>query len=129
MRYVSAWMLLGLLAACGGPLWGLPGGRLAGNEAPFDASVLPGDGGVMALETRPRDPYSVNVGYVVIGGRIYIDPASERNWYQHMLSDPAVRIRIEGAAAVHPMVAVPVASPDILERFDAQRQVFRLDPR
>ena len=61
-----------LLAGCGEPTWQFPGGALSGEEKPFDLSVLAPEGGVIQLETNPVDPYSVNVGYLVIGGNMYV---------------------------------------------------------
>jgi|ETN07SMinimDraft_1059922.scaffolds.fasta_scaffold650037_1 hypothetical protein len=82
-------MLFGL-TACGGPFFYFAGGRLSGEEAPL--VELPISSGVIQLETLPDDPYSVNVGYILLEGKLYLDPAEDRQWYKNILSDPAVRI-------------------------------------
>ena len=117
------------LGGCSGPLLWLPGGSLTGPEVSLSTALVPEEGGVLALETRPEDPYSVNIGYTVIGGGIYIDPAAERRWYQHIDANSDVRIQLEGAAAVHPARAVIVEDPQVLARFEPDRIVLRLEAR
>ena len=61
-----------LLAACE-PLWVIPGGTLAGDE-----SGPPGDWSfsdaidTVQVETRPTNPYSVNVWGVAVGRHFYV---------------------------------------------------------
>lgn len=115
-------------AHCGGPVFVLPGGALAGEvvaEPVRDWSHLPN--GAYALETRPSDPYSVNTNVVVRDGALYIDPAPERRWAAHIRDDPRVRLRVDGR--VHPLLAVRVTDARVLEDFDPEREVHRLDPR
>tara|TARA_R110002167_G_scaffold135114_3_gene321405 strand:- start:894 stop:1145 length:252 start_codon:yes stop_codon:yes gene_type:complete len=83
----------------------------------------------MQLETQPADPYSVNIGFVLLDGNIYIDPAEDRQWYQNILTDPAVRIRFDGSDLVHPMLTVRETDPATLAQFDPTRIVLRLEPR
>jgi hypothetical protein len=119
-------ILIGL-TACHQPLFLVAGGRLTGAEIPLGG--VPNTGGVMQLETRPDEPYSVNVGYTLLEGQIYLDPAEERQWYQNILSDPAVRIRFDGANTVHPMLSIRVSEPTILGQFNPDRIILRLEPR
>ena len=81
------------------------------------------------LETLPADPYSVNIGFFVVDGTIYIDPAEDRQWYQNIQADPAVRIRFAGSDQIHPMTAVRETNPAIIAQFDPERIVMRLEPR
>ncbi len=118
-----------LLAACSGPLWSFPGGALEGEEAPLVLADLPADGGVIVLETNPSAPYSVNIGFTVVNGNMYIDPAESRTWYQNIAADPLIRIRLEGAEIIHPAVAVTETDPTVLAGFEAGRIVLRLMPR
>lgn len=133
LQRLPAWLLPALMVpglwGCNGPFLQLPGGRLEGREAPLSAAAVPPDGGVIELETRPEDPYSVHVGTVVIGGVVYIDPAAERRWYRHLLADPRVRIRFEDDPTVYSARVEPVSDPALLERFDPTRNVLRLVPR
>ncbi len=121
---VPAWLAFG----CGGPLAVLTGGALAGDvvqEPVSDWSFASDD--YLALETRPDDPYSVNLNYVVRDGALYIDPAEGRSWLEHLRADPRVRVRLDGK--VYPLQAVLVGKPGELEGFDSDRFIYRLDPR
>ena len=83
-----------LLAGCGGPLLAIPGGALAGEPAAVPASWGASHTGVLELETRPGDPYSVQVNYVVRDGRLYVDPADGRRWLVNrgfLVGDPGRR--------------------------------------
>lgn len=115
------------LAACGEPFFYFSGARLNGEEASL--LEFPSASGVMQLETLPSDPYSVNIGFVLLDGKIYIDPAQDRQWYQNILVEPAVRIRFEDSDLVHPMSAVKETDPATLAQFDPQRIILRLEPR
>ncbi|MEM7099336.1 MAG: hypothetical protein AAF541_13825 [Pseudomonadota bacterium] len=120
---------LSLVSGCGGPLGMIAGGKLAGSEAPFTDDRVPQENKVIALETRPSDPYSVNIGTFVIDGRLYVDPAVERTWYQHMQENPDVRIRFDGEDVVYTARAYPVEDASVLAKFEADRVVLRLGPR
>lgn len=126
---VVAALLVLSLSGCSGPLWQFPGGALEGPEQPLDLSTLPPDGGVIQLETNPDDPYSVNVGYVVVNGNMYLDPTNSRAWYQNMKTNSSIRLRFDGKQAIHPATAVNETNPEVLEKFEADRIVLRLEPR
>ena len=122
----SSILVLALLAGCGGPFYAIPGGALDGPVAdPGSWSSL--QDGVLQLETRIDDPYSVEVNYVVRDGKLYIDPAEGRAWLANLRADPKVRIRIDGS--VYPMQAILVQDPPEREGFDADRFVYRLEAR
>lgn len=129
---VAALALLGAsglsLLACGGPVLVFPGGELSGEvvEEPVeDWSFVSAT--FLDLETRPEDPYSVELNYVVRDGKLYIDPAEGRRWLDHIRQDPRVRVRFHGK--IYPMRAVLVGRPGELEGFDPTRFIYRLDPR
>lgn len=114
---------------CSGPLWQFPGGALSGPEQQLNSARIPAEGGVMQLETNPDEPYSVNVGYVVIGGSAYIDPADSRRWYQNIKSNALIRVRFNDSDVVYTAVAVAEVDPEVLSGFEADRHVLRIAPR
>ena len=138
------------VAACG-PLGPFPGGKLRGavhQGAPPDWSFAQ-DEKQIQLETRPGDPYSVNVWCGVMDGKLYVptslilgtDDPAERGWVRNVLDDPRVRVRIEGT--VYPLRAVRVDDPAereaarkmLLAKYDTDADehasaawIFRLGP-
>jgi len=85
-----------LLAGCG-PFLFFPGGKLDGStaQAPSDWSSI-SEVGTIQLETRPEDPYSVNIWAVGMGPVLYVNAgASRANWVEHMEANADVRVRIE----------------------------------
>ena len=132
MTFSKLWMLLGLALAltmgCDGPGPFIPGGELSGEVVtePVDDWSFVKDRFV-DLETRPDDPYSVELNYVVRDGKLYIDPAEGRRWLEHIRADPRVRVRF--GDRIYAVVAVLVGRPGELEGFDADRFIYRLDPR
>ncbi len=114
---------------CSGPVWQFPGGAMEGPEQALSMDMLDNAGGVIQLETNPADPYSVNIGYVVVNGNMYIDPTESRTWYQNIKADARVRIRFDGEKVIHPAKAVEEQDPVILARFENDRHVLRVVPR
>jgi len=121
-------LLSALGLACGGPFLVFPGGALRGevvSEPVTDWSFA--DDSFIDLETRPSDPYSVELNYFVRDGQLYIDPAEGRQWLEHIREDPRVRVRFGGR--VYPAQAVLAGKPGELEGFDADRFVYRIESR
>ena len=117
-----------LCFGCGGPMLVFPGGALSGEVHPEpveDWSFV--SDAFVDLELTPDDPYSVQLNYVVRDGRLYIDPAEGRGWFERLKADPRVRVRFGGT--VYPLVAVLVGRPGELEGFDPDRFIYRLDSR
>lgn len=94
-RIATAGLLLALMGC--GPITMLPGGQLSGQIEP-----MPADWGfsdtvkTVQLETRPSDPYSVNIWGVGVGKRFYVaagDP--ESRWAAHIAENPDVRLRVD----------------------------------
>lgn len=107
----GALSLAHLLAACGGPLGPLHGGRLRGalQETQIADWSFANDYRHAALEVRPDDPYSVTVNYYEVGGRLYLDigeAAGWHRWRRYIREDPRVRVRF--GDRVYPAIAVPV---------------------
>jgi hypothetical protein len=127
-RAALALLLAAGLAACGGPFLVFPGGALRGEVAggPVEDWSFAKDKFV-DLETRPADPYSVTVNYVVRDGRLYVDPAEGRRWLGYMREDPRVRIRFGGV--IYPARATLVQDPAELEGFDPDRRIYRIESR
>jgi hypothetical protein len=113
---------------CGGPFLMIPGGELSGEvvtEPVTDWSFVTDT--FVDLETRPDDPYSVELNYIVRDGQLYIDPAEGRRWLEYIREDPRVRVRFGGR--IYLLEAVLVGRPGELEGFDPDRFIYRLDPR
>ncbi len=121
-------VLVLLATGCGGPFLVFPGGELRGKavaEPVDDWSFV--DSWFVDLETRPADPYSVELNYIVKDGQLYIDPAEGRAWLEHIREDPHVRVRFGGK--IYPLQAVLVGKPGELDGFPEDRFIYRLDPR
>lgn len=127
-RLCVALVGIALASGCAGPVLVFPGGELGGTvvEEPVDDWSFV-DSAFIDLETRPDDPYSVELNYVVRDGKLYLDPAEGRRWLDHIRADPRVRVRFDGR--IYPLKAVLVERPGELEGFDPDRFVYRLDPR
>lgn len=115
--------------ACGGPLLVFPGGALSGEvvTGPIEDWSFVSDEPFVDLETTPDDPYSVQLNYILRDGKLYIDPAEGRTWFEHLKEDLNVRIRF--GDKIYPVIAVLVGRPGELEGFDRDRFIYRLDSR
>ncbi len=95
-RRTALLALSGWVLACG-PLVMIPGGELSGElrPTPTDWSFTD-EVDVVQLETRPDDPYSVNVWGVGMGAHFYVisGDAEKSAWAQNILADPRVRLRV-----------------------------------
>lgn len=117
---------------CGGPTGLLPGGALAGEsaEAPRDWAFA-GDSGTIQLETNPAEPYSVNLAYTILDGRLYINAGgTETQWAKNIAANPEVRLRMNGN--VYPLRATRVLDAAEFEAFAeawTNQSFFRRDPR
>lgn len=145
MRRASLLLLSFAALAC--EPWGpLPGGRLSGEvaAAPADWSFSDEEE-VVQLETRPSDPYSVNLWGVGVGSHFFIaaGEGEKADWAHYLVDDPNVRLRV--GKTIYELRAVRVedqAEIDLLlqglkrkyefEPSPEQRRqawLFRLDPR
>ena len=120
--------LLCLVTGCGGPILVIPGGALSGEivETPVEDWSF-ADNLFLDLETRPDDPYSVELNYVLREGQLFVDPAEGRRWLDHIRADPRVRVRFDGK--IYLATAVLVGSPGELPDFPEDRFIYRLEPR
>jgi len=127
-------LVAGVLA-CSGPLAVLPGGQLPGQLAeagavPTDWSVA-GEYGFFKLETRPSDPYSVNIAFTVVGGALYAYAgATETQWVKNMEKNPLVVVGMDGT--LYPLRATRVTDSNEIEEFGAawtSQNSFHRDPK
>ncbi len=118
-----------LIAGCG-PFLLLPGGKLDGTLAPapnnwsFCHRVK-----TVQLETRPEDPYSVNIWAVGMGPLLYVHAGANRsNWVEHIEADSDVRVRV--ADQLYALRASRVEGQDEFTRFsDAYEEKYGSRPR
>jgi hypothetical protein len=128
MTYAS--VVLVLLALGCGPFMLIPGGELSGGVTmvPSDWSFTD-DIHTVQLESRPSDPYSVNIWATGVGENLYLHAGTNRaNWVEHIDADPRVRIRIEGK--IYELRATRVEDPLEFKKFaDAYDEKYRRRPR
>ncbi|MBW2421907.1 MAG: nitroreductase family deazaflavin-dependent oxidoreductase [Deltaproteobacteria bacterium] len=134
MRYaalLSFSLFLSLFALGCGPIGPFPGGSLSGEVA----TSLPDDWSFsdevenVQLETRPSEPYSVNVWGVGIGDRFYLASGrgGEAGWVRHIAEDPNVRLRVGGA--IYELRAVRVSVDTDGDRFlEALKRKYDWEP-
>lgn len=94
--------------ACG-PLGPLPGGQLSGTASPAPADWSFSDEvETVQLETRPEDPYSVNIWGAGLEDGFYIasGQGGDAEWAQHIGDNSDVRLRV--GEAVYELRAVRV---------------------
>jgi len=112
--------VLMLSVGCGGPVVMIPGGALSGTVQP-----VPSDWGFsdefenIQLETRPSDPYSVNLWGVGEGATFYIASGRglESRWARHIEADSNVRLRL--GENIYELRAVRTDDPKDREEFMA----------
>lgn len=118
------------LAGCGGPFVLLPGGALEGPVVPAPESWSFTDAvTTVQLETRPADPYSVNIWVIALGEQLYVHAGANRSaWVANMEADPKVRLGIEGS--IYELAAVRVEGQEEFDRFsDAYETKYGRRPR
>ena len=125
-----AWLLAAPIVACNGPFVLLPGGALEGSTAPTPESwAFTDEVKTIQLETRPADPYSVNIWVIALGEHIYVHAGANRSeWVEHMEADPNVRLRVEDS--IYELAAARVETQDEFDRFsDAYEEKYGRRPR
>ena len=127
---LPALLLIAPLASCGGPFVLLPGGALEGAATELPASwAFTDDVSTVQLETRPEDPYSVNIWLIALGADLYVHAGANRSaWVEHIEADPNVRLRV--GEAIYELAAARVESQDEFDRFsDAYEHKYGRRPR
>jgi hypothetical protein len=94
---VSSVLLVVLLLAGCGPFLLLPGGELEGSAtATPDEWSFSNRVNTVQLETRPDDPYSINIWVIEMGQYLYIHAGTNRSrWVENLEANAEVRVRIE----------------------------------
>jgi len=110
----------------------LPGGTLDGDPAPAPADwAFAGDSGTIQIETRPADPYSVNVAFTILDGVLYVNAGgTETRWVKNISAEPQIRLRMGGR--LYDLRADRVTDPAEIEAFAeawTAQSFFRRDPR
>ena len=145
VRLFFAVIAMLVVAACE-PTFVFAGGELEGTERP-----MPSDWGfteefdTVQIETRPTDPYSVNVWGVGVDRKFYVaaSDASEATWAQAIEAEPRVRLRVGND--IYALLAERTDDPQELadvvdayiDKYGGERDrsfirhawVFRLGPR
>ena len=118
-----------LTMGCNGPLPFMSAGTLAGEEQPAPPDwTFAEDFAVVQLETRPEDPYSVNIWGVGIGVDFYVASGKAANtWSENIAADDRVRLRV--GKAIYEMRALREDSPEGRKRFlAAAKTKYEFDP-
>jgi hypothetical protein len=118
------------VAGCSGPTVLLPGGALEGaTVAPPDSWSFTDAVDTVQLETRPADPYSVNIWVIALGDHLYVHAGANRStWVENMEADPNVRLRVKDS--IYALRASRVAAQEEFDRFsDAYEKKYGRRPR
>jgi len=130
MKYrFIALVMCSFFLACG-PILVMPGGALSGTP-----ESVPSDWGwtdevsTIQLETRPEDPYSVNIWVIASGDKLYVHAGANRStWVEHMEANPAVRVQIE--AKIFDLTASRVEDQQEFDAFsDGYEKKYSTRPR
>lgn len=127
-RFIALSSLL-LIAGCG-PFLILPGGELDGSTAPAPSDwSFSTEVGTVQLETRPEEPYSVNIWAVGMGPVLYVHAGANRtSWVEHMEANSDVRVRVDDK--LYDLRASRVEDQDEFNRFsDAYEEKYGSRPR
>ncbi len=117
-------------AGCGGPFVLLPGGALDGNTvAAPDDWAFTDEIDTVQLETRPADPYSVNIWVTAVEDDLYVHAGANRStWVEAMEADPKVRLRV--GESIYELTSSRVDTQEEFDRFsDAYEQKYGRRPR
>ena len=114
---ITLLLVLTILIGCSGPFLLLPGGELEGPvaETPDDWSFTD-EISTIQVETRPEDPYSINIWAVALGDALYLHAGANRTaWVENLEQDPRARVAVEGT--LYEVRASRVGDPEEFARF------------
>lgn len=128
----ARWLLaaLALLLGGWGPWFIFPGGELTGAESEPPASWTFSDAiDTVQLETRPTDPYSVNIWITRVDAMVYVHAGANRAaWVEHIEADP--NVRVQAGERIFPLRAARVRDAVEFARFsDAYEKKYERRPR
>ena len=115
---------------CNAPTLVFPGGALEGKVTPAPETWAFTDSiDTIQLETRPADPYSVNIWIIALDRDLYVHAGANRaTWVEAMEVDPNVRLGVDDS--VYELVAARVTGQDEFDRFsDAYEKKYGRRPR
>jgi hypothetical protein len=125
-----ALVLAAPLSGCGRPFALLPGGALEGPTTPAPESWSFTDAvKTVQLETRPADPYSVNIWVIALGESLYVHAGANRStWVENLEADPNARLRVNDS--IYELAAARVEDQAEFDRFsDAYERKYGRRPR
>ena len=115
------------LAACSEPFVTIPGGELTGQalNPPAGWSDVPD---TIQLETRPADPYSINIWGVGLGSDLYVATSADGTaWTGFLETDNNVRVRFrEGIYSLQAAEVEDSAERDRVAQAYAEK--YEVDP-
>ncbi len=123
-------LLTAPIAGCGRPVLLLPGGALEGETVAVPPSWSFTDAvSTVQLETRPADPYSVNIWATAVGDFLDVHAGANRStWVEHIEADPNVRLRVDDS--IYELAAARVVAQEEFDRFsDAYEKKYDRRPR
>ncbi len=109
MRILCLIVLATLFVSCSNPVAVIPGGELSGQTQtpPPDWTDVPK---IIQVETRPADPYSINIWSVGIGRDLYIATGTDgTTWSEFIGTNSKVRARI--GSSLYKLNATSVNDP------------------
>lgn len=125
----AAILALPFVLACG-PTLLLPGGALGGTSStPPSDWAWTDEVSTIQLETRPEDPYSVNLWAVGIDQKLYVHAgANHSTWVENLEGNSAVRVRID--EKIYELAASRVEDQAEFDAFsDAYESKYGMRPR
>jgi hypothetical protein len=134
-----------VLSGCAEPFIVMAGGELNGevSDPPVDWNEF-SEEEIIQLETRPGDPYSVNIWMIAKGPDLYVATGDDpTRWSRNIDENPDVRVRIRGviyeleAHRVENIDEKMAIGADYARKYDVddddnwvqEGQLFRLDRR
>lgn len=125
-----AFSCIAALAACSNPFLLSSGGALEGKTVavPDDWSFTDAVDTIQ-FETRPADPYSVNLWVIALGEHLYVHAGANRStWVENIDADPNVRLRVNDS--IYELAATRVEGQEEFDRFsDAYEKKYGRRPR
>jgi hypothetical protein len=100
------------------PIGPISGRALSGElvTTPVDDWSFTDEHSLIAVETRPSAPHSVTTVCFTVDGDLYVpaQEASTKSWTHYAVSNPAVRILVDGR--IYPVRATRVSDPSLIQR-------------
>jgi hypothetical protein len=125
-----ALVLTASIAACSRPFLLLPGGALEGSTAAIpDGWSFTDAVETVQLETRPSDPYSVNIWVIALDENLYVHAGANRStWVENIEADRNVRLQVDDS--IFELAASRVDGQEEFDRFsDAYERKYGRRPR